>query len=75
MTAGTALLDSSGRRIVVQDASGAIEVLLPSGYAGAGGRHEAPRSPARTGRAWGAPRIAASSAEAIGSGGPISPLP
>src|SRR6185312_14709004 len=29
VTAGASLLDNSGRRIVVQDASGAIEVLLP----------------------------------------------
>jgi hypothetical protein len=34
VTAGTALLDSSGRRIVVQDGSGAVEVLLPVGSAG-----------------------------------------
>ena len=31
VTAGVALLDSSGRRIVIQDATGAIEAFLPSG--------------------------------------------
>ena len=34
VTAGTSLLDSSGRRIVLQDGTGAIEVLLPVRSAG-----------------------------------------
>ncbi len=33
VTATTTLLDASGRRIVVQDATGAVEVLLPAGSA------------------------------------------
>ena len=59
VTAGVSLLDSSGRRIVVQDPSGAIEVLLPSGTAApsVGVRIRVTGS---TGHAWGAPRIGAS---------------
>jgi len=58
VTAGTSLLDASGRRIVVQDGTGAIEVLLPVGTA----------SPAVgsvlhiagvMAHAWGAPRLRA----------------
>jgi hypothetical protein len=72
VTAGVKLLDSSGRRIVVQDGSGAIEVYLPSGTA-------APAIGARLrisgvmGHAWGAPRIAASSVAAIMGSGSVAP--
>ncbi|HYK95551.1 MAG TPA: lamin tail domain-containing protein [Candidatus Dormibacteraeota bacterium] len=72
VTAGVSLLDSSGRRIVVQDASGAIEVYLPSGSA-------APALGARlriggvTGHAWGAPRIAASVVAVIVGGTAVAP--
>jgi hypothetical protein len=73
VTAGVSLLDSSGRRIVVQDASGAIEVSLPAGS-------PAPRVGTRvrvsgiTGHAWAAPRIAASSVTAISGGGAVAPV-
>jgi hypothetical protein len=66
------LLDSSGRRIVVQDGSGAIETYLPSGAA-------APAIGARLritgvmGHAWGAPRIAATSVVAITGSGSVVP--
>lgn len=67
VTAEVNLLDSSGRRIVVQDASGAIEVLLPAGSSG-------PRAGSKLrivgvkGRAWGAPRLAASSVTSLDPG-------
>jgi uncharacterized protein YdeI (BOF family) len=71
VTAGVALLDSSGRRIVVQDGSGAIEVFLASGS-------PAPAVGTRLrvggvmGHAWGAPRIVASSVSAIAGGTAIT---
>jgi len=72
VTAGASLLDSSGRRIVVQDRSGAIEVLLPSGTS-------APtvgaivRVTGTSGLAWGAPRLAATAIDRLG-GGTIAPV-
>src|SRR6185503_11600643 len=66
VTAGASLLDASGRRVVVQDRTGAIEILLPSGI-------EAPDIGARlrvsgaTGLAWGAPRIAATEMTTLGA--------
>jgi uncharacterized protein YdeI (BOF family) len=72
VTAGVALLDSSGRRIVVQDRSGAIEVLLPGGTTGpaVGTRL---RITGTAGRAWGAPRLGASAVERVGSPAPLEP--
>ncbi|HTK43808.1 MAG TPA: hypothetical protein VL749_00450, partial [Patescibacteria group bacterium] len=73
VTAGASLLDTGGRRIVVQDRSGAIEVLLPTGT-------EAPAIGARlrvsgtTGLAWGAPRLAAAEITKLGTGAGIQPL-
>ena len=73
VTAGVNLLDASGRRIVVQDRSGAIEVLLPSGA-------DVPQVGARlrvtgtTGLAWGAPRIAAAEVATMGGGAALEPL-
>ncbi len=58
VTAGAALLDATGRRIVVQDGTGAVEVLLP-------GRVSAPavgalvRITGQVGTAYGAPRLRA----------------
>jgi hypothetical protein len=72
VTAPVALLDSTGRRIVVQDATGAIEVLLPSGS-------ESPSVGTRlrvtgvTGHAYGAPRIVASDVASLGKGGAVTP--
>ena len=66
------LLDSTGRRIVVQDATGAIEVLLPSGS-------ESPSVGTRlrvtgvTGHAYSAPRIAASNVASLGKGSAVTP--
>jgi hypothetical protein len=73
VTAGATLLDSSGRRIVVQDRSAGIEVLLPSGS-------EVPsvgirvRVTGSTGLAWGAPRIAASQVTSLGGGAAPQPI-
>ncbi|HET9852533.1 MAG TPA: hypothetical protein VFP56_08520 [Candidatus Limnocylindrales bacterium] len=67
VTAGHALLDSSGRRIVVQDSSGAIEVLVPSGSTPPKVGTKV-RVSGRTGLAWGAPRIGATSLASVGSG-------
>jgi len=73
VTAGAALLDSSGRRIVVQDRSGAIEVLLPSGST-APSIGTRLRVTGTTGLAWGAPRIAATEVLQVGSGGNVTTL-
>jgi uncharacterized protein YdeI (BOF family) len=73
VTAGAALLDSSGRRIVLQDATGAIEVLLPSGST-APGVGTGLRITGTTGRAWGAPRLAATAVETMDGGAPVGPL-
>ena len=72
VTAGISLLDSSGRRIVVQDGSGAIEVLLPTGAAGPaiGDRL---RIEGEKAHAWGAPRLRATSVEASASALTVSP--
>lgn len=58
ITAGNSLLDSSGRRIVVQDGTGAIEVLLPVGSAGPA-VGSVLRIAGTTAHAWGAPRLRA----------------
>lgn len=71
VTAGAALLDTSGRRIVIEDATGAIEVLLPTGSAApaVGTRI---RVGGTVGRAYGAPRLRATSVDVTG-GGTIAP--
>jgi hypothetical protein len=72
VTAGGALLDSSGRRVVVQDDSAAIEVLLPLGTAAPGaGTHL--RIVGEKAHAWGAPRLKAASVSTITTGPSISP--
>ena len=73
VTAGRTLLDSSGRRIVVQDASGAVEFLLPADIAapGPGARVEVA---GRMGTAYGAPRLRATDLERLGSDAVPAPL-
>ena len=71
ITAGPQLLDGTGRRIVMADRSAAIEVLVPSGEFTRVG--EWLRISGGVGRAWGAPRIAASTLERIDAGSPILP--
>ena len=72
VTAGVSLLDSSGRRVVVQDSTGGIEVFLPAGAntPAVGARV---RVTGATGHAWGAPRIAATTIESIAGGATIGP--
>ncbi len=81
VTAPASLLDSTGRRIVVQDATGAIEILLPRD-ASAPGVGNRIRAVGRIGTAYGAPRLRAASIERRGSAtmpvplriaGPVSP--
>ena len=73
MSAPAALLDATGRRIVVQDATGAIEVLLPKDVPapGVGTRI---RAIGRVGLAYGAPRLRAGSVERLGSARVPAPL-
>ena len=72
VTAPAILLDSTGRRIVVQDATGAIEVLLPTGTTAppVGTRI---RAEGRIGVAYGAPRLRGDAITIIGRG--TSPTP
>jgi len=73
VTAPSALLDSTGRRIVVQDASAAIEVLLPIDT-------EAPRVGTRiraqgqVGLAYGAPRLRVDVLAVLGPAPSVVPL-
>jgi hypothetical protein len=66
VTAPAALLDATGRRIVVQDSSAAIEVLLPAGSVAppVGTRIHAE---GRIGAAYGAPRLRADRFDVAGS--------
>ena len=72
VTAGPTLLDASGRRIVVQDATGAVEVLLPagSGRVTVGSRL---RLQGTVGTAYGAPRLHATAVDRVGTGGTDRP--
>ena len=72
VTAGVSLLDSSGRRVVVQDATGAIEALLPTGSAAPGVGTKL-RVTGETGIAWGAPRIGATTVTELPGGAAIVP--
>jgi len=70
VTAPSALLDTSGRRIVIQDPTAAIEILIPKdGTAPALGRRV--RASGAVGSAYGAPRLRADTVAVTGAG----PLP
>ena len=73
VTAPGSLLDATGRRIVVQDSTGAIEVLLAKDITapGVGTRI---RAVGRVGTAYGAPRLRATSIERLGAGAAPAPL-
>ena len=73
VTVGATLLDSSGRRIVVQDATGAIEILIPKD-ASAPSVGNRIRIVGRVGTAYGAPRLRAESLDRRGSAAVPSPL-
>jgi hypothetical protein len=66
LTVNRTLLDSSGRRTIVEDASGAIEVYLPSAD-GAFRTGEQVRVIGTVGRAWNAPRLKAEDVSVIGA--------
>ena len=73
VTAPATLLDATGRRIVIQDGSAAIELLLPTGVdAPAVGTRV--RAVGRIGRAYGAPRLRADALTILGSGPVPAPL-
>ncbi|MEO6207463.1 MAG: hypothetical protein ABIP77_05870, partial [Candidatus Limnocylindrales bacterium] len=73
VTAGASLLDASGRRLVVQDATAAIEILVPAEVTvpSVGTRL---RITGRVGIAYSAPRLRASAVERLGSGTTPAPL-
>jgi hypothetical protein len=66
LTAGPTLLDGSGKRVIVQDATAATEVLLPvPGTWSVGDRI---RVTGTMGLAYGAPRLRATAVESLGRG-------
>ncbi len=73
VVAGSGLLDTDGRLIVVEDETGGIEVLLPpdAPAAVAGSRVVVAGS---VGRAWGAPRLHATSIEITAAHVDLAPL-
>ena len=73
VTAPATLLDGSGRLIVVQDASGAIEVRLPDG-ATAPPLGTRLRAEGKVGRAYGAPRLQAERVVRQGAASVPAPL-
>jgi len=72
VTAPATLLDTTGRRVVVQDASAGVELLLPTGTAAppVGTRV---RATGRMGVAYGAPRLRADALDVIGTGSDPTP--
>ncbi|HYN69815.1 MAG TPA: lamin tail domain-containing protein [Candidatus Eisenbacteria bacterium] len=72
VTAGASLLDTSGRRIVIEDGTAAIEVLLPDGSTAptVGTRLLVD---GRTAHAWGAPRLRATTLTTLPGNGPMQP--
>jgi hypothetical protein len=73
VTAGPKLLDSSGKRIIVQDATAAIEVYLPSS-AGAPRVGRLVSVDGTVVRAYGAPRLKAAGLKDVGGGSLPRPL-
>ncbi len=73
LTVDRTLLDATGRRTIVEDASGAIEVYLPSADAKlrAG---QLVRVTGTVGRAWNAPRLKADEVTVIGAREPVAHL-
>jgi hypothetical protein len=72
VTTAASLLDATNRRVIVQDRTAAIEILLPSGTSAppVGARV---RVSGEVGRAYGAPRIRATTIRRLGTA-PVSPL-
>jgi hypothetical protein len=73
VVADATLLDSTGRRIVIEDRTAAIEVVLPTASVPAriGARL---RISGEIGRAYGAPRIRATVVSPISGGGAVAPI-
>jgi hypothetical protein len=73
VVADATLLDATGKRIVIQDRTAAVEVLLPGGFVGAriGARL---RVAGEIGRAYGAPRVRATLVTTIPADGIVMPL-
>ena len=73
VTVGPELLDAGGRRIVIEDPSGAVEVLLPAdgSRVKAGDRLEVSGTITR---AYGAPRLRATAVEPRAGGPSVAPL-
>jgi hypothetical protein len=67
VTAGGDLLDATGRRIVIQDGSAAVEVLVPSGT-GTPRVGDRVRVRGKMGMAYGSPRLRGTTVEALGRG-------
>jgi hypothetical protein len=72
VTTPASLLDATHRRVVVQDRTAAIEVLVPTGTAGPPVGTQI-RVSGEVGRAYGAPRIRATTIRRLGTAG-VSPL-
>ncbi|TAJ99741.1 MAG: hypothetical protein EPO36_11860 [Chloroflexota bacterium] len=72
VTAGPGLLDDDGRRIVIQDATGGIEVYLAAGESGPaiGTRI---RVSGTIGHAWDAPRLRATEVTILSTGADVGP--
>jgi uncharacterized protein YdeI (BOF family) len=70
VTTGGTLLDASGRRVIIEDGSGAIELYLeePAAAIRPGVRV---RATGEIGRAWGAPRLRVSALKALGTRAPL----
>ncbi len=64
VTAPSGLFDANGRRVVVADATSAIEVVLPDGARAVVGQRL--RISGVVGRAWGAPRLRADAVVTVG---------
>lgn len=73
VTAAATLLDASGRRIVVEDATAAIEILLPKDTP-APGVGVRVRVVGRVGTAYGAPRLRATMLESLGARATPAPM-
>ena len=71
---GPGLLDAEGRRLIIQDETGGIEVLVAAGGAApsAGARI---RVDGTVGRAWGAPRLRAAGIEILDALADVMPMP
>jgi hypothetical protein len=72
VTTTASLLDATNRRVIVQDRTAAIEILLPAGVS-APSIGTRIRVSGEVGRAYGAPRIRAATIRALGTG-LVSPL-